>query len=134
MASLFIIPNLHSTAQQCQICNYFSFFLQVLINKNMFFPSIRIFFFYLVSNSIIYLNTQYVGTSQARGVPQVALRRSFEFKCEYTGSDADGEFVDWFKEVNGQNISVSVDKPGHYVVKHNTEDSTLQIKIFGKEK
>jgi hypothetical protein len=46
----------------------------------------------------------------------------------------DGEFVEWFKRIGTDDISVNVDKPGHYVVKQNEHESNLTIKIFGKEK
>lgn len=60
-----------------------------------------------------------------------ALLHSFELRCHFTGV-GDGEFLEWFKKTGTDDVSVNMDKPGHYVVKQNEQDSNLTIKIFGK--
>jgi hypothetical protein len=62
---------------------------------------------------------------------EVALKHSFELKCEYNGP-GDVEFLEWFKKNATHDVSVNTDKPGHYIVKHHEKDSILLIKIFGK--
>lgn len=86
----------------------------------------------LVSNSILYINTQYVKVSPPSTVRGAALKRSYSLICQYTGMDESGQFHEWFREIGGVNKSVRDEKPGHYVVKHTDKNSTLTIKIFGK--
>jgi hypothetical protein len=92
------------------------------------------FLILLVSNSIVSLIAQEYTSKPQRGEQlSAALTRPFELRCMYKGV-GDGEFVEWFKRIGTDDISVNVDKPGHYVVKQNEHESNLTIKIFGKEK
>jgi hypothetical protein len=79
-----------------------------------------------VSNLIFHLNAQYKGYPPTTAT----LKQSLEIKCEYTGSDDNGEFNGWFKD----DIPISSEKAGHYVVRQTAKESILVIKIFGKEK
>ncbi|CAF1361352.1 unnamed protein product [Rotaria sordida] len=84
--------------------------------------------FFTVSNIIFNLNAEYVGKPQITADNKAILKQSFQLKCEYTGNDGDGEFVEWYKD----DIAVSTEKPGHYIVQQNETESILIIKIFVK--
>jgi len=85
---------------------------------------------FLVCNSIVHLTAQQYTSIPAPEVTRaVPLKHSFQLRCLYNG-EGDGEFMEWFKEVDGESISVNLDKPGHYIVKHSKSESSLTIKIF----
>ena len=61
------------------------------------------------------------------------MKRSLELKCIYKGDNNngdDGEFLEWYKD----DIPISKEIPGHYVVQHQKNQSILTIKIFGKRR
>jgi len=108
MSVFFIIPNLHlSTMSYSQLA----------------------LILFTVSNSIVYLNTEYIGKPLRGNTLEAALRHTVELQCIYTGAGT-GQFVGWFKSNETTDVSVNTDKPGHYVVKNTDNSSTLLIKIF----
>jgi hypothetical protein len=87
------------------------------------------FLFYLVLNSICYLNARFVAIPATTSNLKAVLKQPLELKCQYDGSDDNGQFTGWFKD----GIPLSSEKPGHYAVKNEGKESILTIKIFGKE-
>jgi len=81
---------------------------------------------FAASNLIYYLNGQYVGTPTTTADLKAVLKHSLELKCEYTGDDANGQFLEWYKD----DVSVNTEKPGHYLVKTKEKESILIIKLF----
>ena len=76
----------------------------------------------------VLLNAGYVREPDISRHPEGVLKSSLDLVCNYTGSDKDGQFVDWLKD----GVSVSTEKAGHYKVHHSGKASVLSIKIFGK--
>ena len=84
---------------------------------------------YLVFSTIFRLNASYVGTPRSTANVRAALKHPLELKCQYTGGDADGQFVEWFKD----GVELSKEKSEHYGVETTDKESVLTIKAFGKK-
>ena len=78
--------------------------------------------------SLVYLQADYVGTPNSTARTRAVLKHSVELKCVYEGADGDGRFLEWYRD----NITISSEKAGHYVVKSTPKESILTIKIFGR--
>ncbi|CAF3323298.1 unnamed protein product [Rotaria socialis] len=81
--------------------------------------------FFTVSSIIFNIHAQYIGKPQTNEIKAV-LKHSVELKCEYTGEDGNGQFIEWYKD----GVAVSTEKAGHYAVTTTEKESTLTIKIF----
>ncbi|CAF3578418.1 unnamed protein product [Adineta steineri] len=84
---------------------------------------------FIALNIFIFVNAQqpqYRGTPQRNAPLTAILKHPIELKCEYTGADGEGQFIDWYRD----NETVSSEKPGHYVFKSTNKESILTIKIF----
>jgi hypothetical protein len=87
------------------------------------------FFLNLAFNIFLLPNAKYIG-SPTKGVDlKITLNRTLELKCEYTGEDANGQFLGWYKD---DELIVN-DKAKHYVVKTSKKESKLSI-VFSKYK
>jgi len=81
-----------------------------------------------VLNSIFYLNARFVAIPASTSNLKAVLKQPLELKCQYDGNDDNGQFTGWYKD----DIPISSEKPGHYVVKNEGKESILIIKIFVK--
>jgi hypothetical protein len=94
------------------------------------FPSYlftNFFFFNLALNIFFSSNAKYIGTPTAAADFRLILKSSLELKCQYNGSDGDGQFVGWYKD----DEAITTDKSKHYAVKSSKKESKLTI-IIGK--
>lgn len=70
-----------------------------------------------------------MGTPRSTANVRAAWKQTFQLKCQYTGGDAKGQFVGWFKD----GVALSPDTPERYGVETNDKESILTIKAFGKK-
>ncbi|UJR31577.1 hypothetical protein I4U23_019064 [Adineta vaga] len=82
--------------------------------------------FFLTLNALIYSNGQFNRIPRDSADLKSAIKRSIDLKCEYSGIDGDGQFQEWYRD----NMTVNSEKPGHYIVRKTSNETTLTIKIF----
>ncbi|CAF1082902.1 unnamed protein product [Rotaria magnacalcarata] len=87
----------------------------------------KLFFIsFIVLNIVISSNAKYSRSPATNKELKAILKHSLDLGCKYSGVDEDGEFLDWYKD----DVPVSSEKSGHYVVHNSQTESKLTIKIF----
>jgi len=102
-------------------------YLILFTGNKLFIISLHYFFFLfnLALNIFLSSNAKYIGTPKKAADLRVTLKSSLVLTCQYNGTDADGQFVGWYKD----NETISNDKSEHYTVKKSEKELKLTITI-----
>ncbi len=79
----------------------------------------------LALNIFLFSNANYIGTPENATDLQGVLNKKLELKCQYNGTDGNGQFTGWYKD--GQQINN--DNREHYLIENSEEESKLIITL-----